>query len=90
MLQTRLEPYNVTQTGQELFNFEPGISVIVSPAPSTFIIKILSENMQCLMSSPITQIEATLNHEDTPDLIVLIHHLTRCVNSRKIRPTLPK
>gem|GEM_PF-4204993 len=36
------------------------------------------------------RIEATLNSEGTPDLIVLTHYLTRCVNLRKMVLTLPK
>ncbi|MDL2259692.1 sigma 54-interacting transcriptional regulator [Deltaproteobacteria bacterium OttesenSCG-928-K17] len=74
-MQTRLEPYDSIKIGQELFIFEPGLEVVVGPAPSAIIIDSPSEEVNNLITAPAEQAAAAVAPEDAPALMALAHRL---------------
>ncbi|MDR1043790.1 MAG: sigma 54-interacting transcriptional regulator [Candidatus Adiutrix sp.] len=74
-MQTRLEPFDSIKIGQELFIFEPGLSVVVGPAPSALIIEDLAEDAAGLVAFPAEEAARGIDPEDVPDLMALAHRL---------------
>ena len=70
-----LEPFDTIKLGQELFVFEPGLSVVTGPAPSAIIIEKLHEPAAGLVSAPAGQAAAQVAPEDVPALMTLSHRL---------------
>ncbi len=76
-LQTRLESYDTIEVAQELFVFEPGLTVLVGPAPPAFIIHDLAESFAGLLNAPAEEAAGRAGAEDWPELMTLAHHLAR-------------
>ena len=74
-MQTRLEPYDSIKIGQEVFIFEPGLQVLVGPAPSALIIEALAEEVNNLVAAPAEQAAARVDAGDAPGLMLLAHQL---------------
>ena len=72
---TLLEPCDTIKIGQELFIFEPGISVVVGPAPSAIVIEALSEEVLGLVMAPAVEAAAGVDSQDVPELMALSHRL---------------
>ncbi|MDR2726008.1 MAG: sigma 54-interacting transcriptional regulator, partial [Candidatus Adiutrix sp.] len=89
-VQTPLEPYDTIKIGQELFIFEPGLSVIIGPAPSALIIADLYESVTGMASAPAGQAAAEAAPEDMPALMVLSHQLLQCANPEEIETVILK
>jgi|GEM_PF-1144839 len=83
-IQTRLEPFDTIKIGQELFIFEPGMRVVVGPAPSTLIIEALSEDTRHLIASPADLAAQAVAPEDMPALMALAHTLGRAVDAEAV------
>ena len=82
-LQTRLEPYDSIKIGQELFIFEPGLSVVVGPAPSALIIESLAEQVTKLVTAPAAEAAAAVDPADLPALMTLSHRLAACLGGEE-------
>ena len=89
-IQTRLAPYDTIKIGQELFIFEPGLSVIIGPAPSALIIDNLHENLNGLVSAPLSRAVAEISPGDVPALMLLSHRLLECSTPEEIEAALLK
>jgi len=76
--QTHLEPYDTIKIGHELFIFEPGLSIIIGPAPSALIIEKIQEPATGLLSAPADQAAAEVDPLDVPALMTLSHRLFKC------------
>ena len=87
---TPLEPYDTIKIGQELFIFEPGLSVITGPAPSAIIIEDLHEPAAGQESGQISRAAAEMAPEDMPALMALSHRLLHCAGSAEIEAALLK
>ena len=83
-LQTRLEPYDSIKIGQEIFIFEPGLSVVVGPAPSALIIEALSESVTKLVTLPAATAAAGVDPADMPNLMTLAHELAANLGSEAV------
>ncbi|MDR0882387.1 MAG: sigma 54-interacting transcriptional regulator [Candidatus Adiutrix sp.] len=79
-LQTRLQPFDCIKIGQELFIFEPGLEVVLGPAPSALIIESLSEDVVNLVTELAETAAGTVAPEDVPGLMALAHRLGRTEN----------
>lgn len=79
-IQTRLEPFDTIKIGQELFIFEPGMRVVVGPAPSALIIEALSEDIHNLITAPVDMAAQAAAPDDIPSLMALAHALGRAVD----------
>ncbi len=73
---TLLEPFDTIKIGQEVFIFEPGISVVVGPAPSAIVIESLSEEVLGLMAVPAEEAASDIAPDDVPGLMALAHRLS--------------
>jgi len=89
-LQVHLEPYDTIKIGPELFIFEPGLSVIIGPAPSALIISDLYESLDGLVSAPVSQAAAEADPSDVPALMTLSHRLLQCAGPGEIETVLLK
>ena len=87
-IQTRLEPFDSIKIGQELFIFEPGLEVVIGPAPSALIIKDLHEEVVNLVIAKVEESGAAMPAEDLPALMSLAHSLSGESNPETIRSTL--
>ncbi|MCL2029232.1 MAG: sigma 54-interacting transcriptional regulator, partial [Deltaproteobacteria bacterium] len=87
---TPLEPYDTIKIGQELFIFEPGISVIAGPAPFALIIGNLEEPASGLTAAPAGRAAAEMTPEDVPALMALSHSLLQCASHAETETVLLK
>lgn len=87
-IQTRLEPYDSIKIGQELFIFEPGLQVVVGPAPSALIIESLAEEVNNLVTSPAEQAAAAVDPADVPDLMSLAYQLEQAADNNALNEVL--
>lgn len=76
-IQTKLEPFDTIKIGQELFIFEPGLDIIVGPAPTALIIQNLAEEVHNLVFQPVAEAAGQVLPGDLPDLMTLSHRLAR-------------
>ncbi|MDR2947523.1 MAG: sigma 54-interacting transcriptional regulator [Candidatus Adiutrix sp.] len=84
-IQTRLEPFDSIKIGQELFIFEPGLDVVIGPAPSALIIKELHEEVTGLVIAKVEEAASSLPPEDVPELMALAHRLSGASDLEAIR-----
>jgi len=84
-IQTRLEPFDSIKVGQELFIFEPGLEVVIGPAPSAIIIKDLHEEVANLVIAKVEESAAAMPPEDVPGLMALAHSLNGERDTEAIR-----
>lgn len=74
-IQTRLEKFDSIKIGQELFIFEPGLEVVIGPAPSALIIKDLNEEVNNLIVGKVEEAAESVGAEDIKGLMALAHSL---------------
>ncbi|MDR3037698.1 MAG: sigma 54-interacting transcriptional regulator [Candidatus Adiutrix sp.] len=90
LMQTCLAPYDTIKIGQELFVFEPGLSVIIGPAPSALIIENLHEKADGQVGAPLSRAAAEVSPEDVPALMLLSHRLLECSTPAEIESAILK
>lgn len=84
-IQTRLEHFDSIKIGQELFIFEPGLEVVIGPAPSALIIKDLNEEVTGLVIDKAEAAAAAMPPEEMPALMTLAHRLSGESDHKAIR-----
>jgi len=83
-IQTRLEPFDTIKIGMEVFIFEPGMQVVVGPAPSALIIESLIEEVHDLITSSAEAAAQAVDPEDVPALMSLAHTMGRLADAESL------